>query len=188
MAASDVRNALKVNGKICWDPTDLTTAFPHGGTALGLVRGSALRVRTSNHVLRAEEWGGVAVDAVYMAEEYVFACILSGWDTDAVTTLQRDQTAGAATARRVLRSRLQNEDTRVGKLVSTNSGKLYFSPIAAQHPGVLFRCALPMPEESGTWSFNLSEEFGVPMVFLAAPDSTGEPAQVGLIDDLDSLL
>lgn len=185
MATPSPTQALKVRGRLCWDPTDLTGTYPFGGTALGLVRGTALRVRTAHHVIRAEEFGGAPVEALYTADEYTFVAILSSWDADAATNLLLDAAAGSTTSRPVVKQRPTVDDKRAGTLVSTQAGILYFSPDADQHPGVLMRRALPMPEESGTWQLSLAHEFGVPMVFLATPPDDGNPAvEVGLREDL----
>ena len=184
MATPDVRRALKVSGRICWDPTSLSGTYPFGGTALGLVRGVALRVRETNHVIRAEEFGGVAVDAIYAGEEYVLAAVLSSWDVDAVAQSFLDHATGATTARPVIQSRVATDAVRSGALVSDRAGILYFAPDSDQHPGVLFRKALPMRQESAEWAFNLASEFGIPHIWLAVPDDDGEIAYVGLRQDL----
>lgn len=185
MAVPSAAQALKVRGRFAWNPTDLSTAYPHGGTALGLVRAPELRVRAATHVVRAEEHGGIPVDAVYAGEEYLVGAVLSGWDKDALTAVFLDTVAGATTGRMIVRSRPNTDDVRAGTLVSSKAGILYFSPFAAQHPGVLVYKALPMLVEQTTWSFNLAEEFGIAVVWLAVPDDDGNPViEVGLREDL----
>ena len=184
MAAPDVRNALRVNGRLCWGPTDLSGTYPFGGTALGGVLGTALKIRSTSYVIRAEELGGRPVDAIALGEEYTLAVVLAGWDLDAVTTLALDSATGATTGRAVLQGRPGVDAKRAGALVSDRKGILYFSPDADQHPGVLFRNALPMPREDGSIGFNLAEELGTPMLFLAVPDEDGESVYVGLREDL----
>lgn len=184
MAAPDVRRALRVSGRLCWNPTDLSGSYPFGGTALGLVRSAALRVRETPHVIRAEEFGGIPVEAVYTGEEYVLACVLSSWDADAVSLTSEDSSAGGATGRRVLSSRPGASGARAGSLVSSRSGILYFSPESDSHPGVLFRKALPFREGISEWALRIAEEFGIPQLWLAVPDADGDTLQVGLRQDL----
>lgn len=184
MATPDVRTALKVSGRLCWNPTSLAGSYPFGGTALGLMRGCALKVREYVHVVRGEDFGGAPVDAVYSGEEFVLLAILSGWDSDAIETLSVDAAAGAVTGRALLRSRVSTDGVRAGSLVSDRSGILYFAPDNDQHPGVLFLNALPMRVEASESVLNLSAEFGTPYQWLAVPDDDGDVAKVGLKADL----
>jgi len=179
----DVRRALRVNGRLCWNPTDLTGTYPFGGTALGSVRKSQLRVRTTHHAIRAEEFAGISVDAVYAGEEYVFGAILSAWDTDTLTGQSLDAEVGATTGRAKVRSRVSTEGVRAGELVSNQSGILYFSPDAEAHPGVIFHKALPMREPSAEWAFRMGEEFGIPFIWLAVPNDDGLVADIALRQD-----
>jgi len=184
MSASDVRRALQVNGRLCWDPSDLSTgSYPWGGTDLGYLRAHAIRVRQPTHVIRAEELG-VAVDAIYAGEEWIFAAVLGEWGRQAITKLSLDAAAGATTGRVVQKFRTTTDGVRQGELVSNQSGILYFSPDADAHPGVIFHKALPMREESSTVEMNLASKFGIPMIFLAAPTVAGLVVTVGLRQDI----
>lgn len=184
MSTPDVRNALLVNGRLCWGPTDLSAGYPFGGTALGLKKGAALRLRATHHVVRGEEYGGAAIDALYAAQEAVLSFLLTAWDGDALSTIAQDSGAGATTGRRVVRYRPSTENVRAGNLVSGNAGVLYFSPDSDAYPGVLFRSALPLLNDDGTWPLNLGDEFVVPALFLAIPDSDGNVYEIGLREDL----
>ena len=184
MSTPDVRTVLKVQGRLCWNPTDLSGTYPFGGTALGLTRNKSLRLRASHHVVRAEEYGGAAVGALYAAQEAVFVAMLAAWDGDALSTIAQDSGAGATTGRRVVRLRHTTDGSRAGELVSGNEGILYFAPDADTYPGILFRAALPMLEEDGTWPMHLGEEFGIPAIFLATPDTSGNVYEIGLRQDL----
>lgn len=184
MATPDVRKVLRVNGRMCWNPTDLSGTYPFSGTALGAVTGAALKLRAGHHVIRGEEYGGAACDAVYTSQEVLLSVVLSAWDADALSTVTQDSGAGATTARRVMRYRPSTEAVRAGSLVSANAGVLYFSPDSDAYPGVLFRSALPMLAENGSWPMNLGDEFGVPVIFLAVPNSSGDVYEVGLREDL----
>lgn len=184
MGATDARQALQVNGKLCWNPTDLSAAYPHGGSQLGFMKSHALKVRTGQHVIRAEELA-VAVDVIFAGEEWVFAAILSSWDVDAVVLLNRDAAAGAVTGRPVLKHRTATDGVRAGVLASTLAGILYFSPDSDAHPGVLLKNAMPLKEESATLEFNLAAQFGDPYVFLATPpNDSDQPGEIGLRQDL----
>ena len=184
MSATDARRALQVNGRLCWNPTDLSIAYPHGGTQLGFVKAHALRVRTGQHVIRSEEWG-VAVDAIFAGEEWVIAVIMASWDVDAVPLFNRDTAIGATTGRPVLKNRVGTDGVRAGVLASTLAGVLYFSPDSDAHPGVLLKNAIPLREEQAQIAFNLAEQFGDPMLFLGTPPTDSDQVgEIGLREDL----
>ncbi len=42
MGTTDVSQVLRVPGRLCINPTNLATAWPHGGTGLGVVGSSVL--------------------------------------------------------------------------------------------------------------------------------------------------
>ena len=184
MANPDVRNALKVKGRLCWEPSSLATAYPHGGTALGLTKGMAVTFRQTAHTITAEEFGGAPVEAIYAGQEIVLSAILASWDFDAIALGFVDQSTGATTGRKVIEYRVQTDDKRAGGKVSTLAGILYFSPVADQHPGVLFHRALPMQQEGASLTMTLAEDWGFPFQWTAAPNEDGEICSVGLREDL----
>ena len=184
MGTPDARQALKVPGRLCWNPTDLTGTYPFGGTALGLMRGHELEILPRRHPLTAEERGGMTVDHVYLGDEYRFAAILLAWDLDLVPALMLDGDVGGTTGQASLAPNVVTGSSVPGSLLSDQSGVLYFSPNADQHPGVLFYRALPMFADRGSVSFNLAREFGIPYVWHATPDDTGRTVAVELRQDM----
>lgn len=188
MSLPDVAKALRVDGRMCWDPTDLTLAYPHGGTALGLITGNEVNEKRVNHRITAEELGGVVVDAVYTGIDLVITALLAAWDNDALELGYQDTSVGTVTGRRIIHYRTQTEDVRAGGLVSAKAGILYFSPLADQHPGVLFHNALPMPQDESNVVTNNAEMYGKPFQWIASPDDNGKQATIGLRQDLDAEL
>lgn len=184
MGTPDVRKALLVDGKLCWDPTNLANAYPHGGVGLGTKRNASHRIGAAYHVIRAEEWAGAAVDAIYPAEEHTLAVILSAWDSDAIDALFLDTATGATTGRRIIQHRVSTDNKRAGTVASTLAGILYFSPTAKQHPGVLLHNAICLRLDQGETAYHLAEEWGQPLLFIGTPDATGRVVQVGLREDL----
>ncbi len=185
MADSDVRRALRVNGKLCWDPTDVTTgSFPYGGVGLGVATGKAHEVRYAAHLVRAEEMGGVTIDAIHPGEEHVFSAILRAWDTDAIAALLLDRADGATTGREVIRARATTVDKRAGTMLSTLKGILYFAPDSDSDPGVIFYNAMPMRPDQSSTAYHIAEQWGLPMLWIATPDATGRMVEAGLRKDL----
>lgn len=184
MASPSPSQALKVPGRLCINPTNLSAVYPHGGTAMGLVKGSAFQPRLQYHPITGEERGGAMVDAISAGHEGVFVAVLDAWDKDAVIATFLNAAAGSTTGRAVWKMNESTDGVRAGALASGQSAALYFSPIADQHPGVLFYKAIPMPDAQSALPFSLSERFGVPMVWRAVGDDDGDVWEVGLREDL----
>jgi hypothetical protein len=184
MATASPKDILRVPGRLCLDPTDLSTAFPHGGTALGVTRVAAWAGGERGVPITAEEYGGVTVEAVHSIETAAFSCIYRAWDKDALAATLVDTVAGGTTARQVWQARVQTDDVRPGTLLSTKAGILYWSPLADAHPGLLVYHALPMPEAASRLQFSAIEPFEIAAVWHASPDDQGRLFAIGLRDDL----
>jgi hypothetical protein len=174
MATPDVRNVLRVPGYLVKDPTNLATAFPHGGTALGMIRSIEVRWTPRAKVIAAEEWGGTAVSQVYTGETVILAAILRSWDSTAVASIF--PAASGAT----VNYRVATGGTRPGTLQTPH--KLVFSPVALDyHPFVYFPAAVGLPDAAARLQLSLAEEIGLAVVWRALPaDSSGSVYQIGL--------
>ena len=75
MATARVRDILRIPGRLVINPTNLNSAFPHGGTELGLTRDAEMRFGITTSLVTAEEWGQAPVEAVYTGESAVFAAV-----------------------------------------------------------------------------------------------------------------
>jgi hypothetical protein len=181
----DVRQALRVNGRLCWDPTDVTTGtYPFGGVGLGIATGKAHRIRSETHVVRAEEWANKAVDAIQPGEEHIFSAVLRAWDTDAIAALFLDRADGATTGRELIKDRVNTDGVRAGTMMSTLAGILYFSPNSDSDPGVIFYNAIPMRPDQSETAYHLAEQWGLPRLWLGTPDASGRDVFVGLRKDI----
>ena len=56
MGAPNAMQALRMPGRFCVNPTDLTAAWPHGGTGIGLKVQTRLRLREGFMPIQAEEF------------------------------------------------------------------------------------------------------------------------------------
>ena len=186
MSAPDVRDVLRVPGKLVINPTDITAAFPHGGTEIGLVRDSQLRFGYRTDLVHAEEWGGQPVESVYCGEVALFAAVLREWDDDALSNVFPNTGTGAISGNRTILGRVSGGSfNRAGYLLSGKSFVLCFSPRSVdRHPMVIVRKAIPMVEETALLQLSLAEELGIGVVFQAIPDSSGRLYDVGKRGDL----
>jgi hypothetical protein len=173
-----------MTGFLCIAPTDLTAAFPHGGTALGEVMDAEFRwgFRTSD--ITAEEYGGQVVGKTYSGESAVFACLLRGFDDDALSTIF-PYTAVGTVGHRVVKQDVVTNVTRPGAMLATRAVKLCFSPRAVdQHRFIVLHRAIPLPDASARLSMRLDDEIGIGVVFQALPGSDGRVYEIGLRKDV----
>lgn len=64
--------------------TDLTAAFPYGGTRLGTVQAFAVVPFAVNEIVTAEEFGGDIADLIHLRYRIGAAAVLTTWDEDAI--------------------------------------------------------------------------------------------------------
>lgn len=179
MSSTNLRSIFRVRGRLVMNPTDVVaTAFPYGGTELGLVRDAELSLNVKTKEVTAEEWGGTPVEVVYGGERAVFAAVLRDYDKDAVQQIFPDTAfatpAVSPNAQSLFRYRpasTTSELSRPGRLLSTKSFKLLFAPDAADsHPFMVMYKAIPHVEAAVKLQFSLGEEFGIAVAFVGVPD------------------
>ena len=186
MATGNPRNIRRFRGRLTWNPTDLTTAFPHGGTELGVVRDLVFRFGIQTEEIRAEEWGNVPTEYVYVGSSAFMAAILREFDNDALDTIFLDTPAGATTGDQILRGAVAGAGVpEGGTLLSTISGVLVVSPDSPQvQEFLVLYNAFPMPEETAELQFSAGAEVGMAVVFRACPDATFRQWNIGKRRDL----
>lgn len=190
MADANVRDILRVPGRLYINPSDITAAPPFGsGTAIGLTRDVEFRMGLRTGVVTAEEWGSAPVEVVHSGEAAVLACVLREWDDDAIALVFPNTGAGALSGNATVLGRSFGAGVnRAGYLLSAQSAVLLFAPLSLDgtpaHPMVIVRKAIPMVEETAMLQMSLAEELGMGVVFQAIPDSSGRLYDVGARDDL----
>lgn len=192
MATSDPAMILRVPGQICVDPTDLSTAFPHGGTALGVVSRLGWEPRIIYDEIVAQEWGGVVSKVVYAGESPMFYGILRSWDNDLMQILFRQTAAGTVSGSTTPGNRhlIGNPDSgtpRPGTLVAGR--KIVFSPMSPnEHPFLILYNAKPKIDVAARMELSIAREWGVPFALVCTPDATGRLYHCGLRDDPETAL
>lgn len=190
MATANVRNIIRLRGRLCWNPTDLLTDFPHGGTALGLTRSGIFHLGVKTTLNKAEEWGGVVSKAYYSGEEPFLAAVLRELDNDALSAIFPNTAAGSVTGDRVI-TLSPGDDTlnRAGYDLTGKQGKLLFSPSNPdRHPFILLYNAIPAVQETTELQLSMAHELGIGVVWWAGVDSSDRCYRIGRRNDLASLL
>lgn len=190
MADKDPLTAMRVPGRICVAPSNLSTAYPHGGEDLGLVRDVRLVKREIKVPLRGEGWGRRVdiVDAVFAGEGAALTFALRGWNANAWNRLFDNTWVGTNGGLRGLRFPGSRPP---GSLDSDRDVAVLFSPTEPlKHPAVLFPAASPRVAEEQRIPLGRrrEDELVVLAGFLAKRKSsnpTGGAWQINLLEDLD---
>lgn len=184
MVAPNVRNILRIPGRLVKDPTDLTAAYPHGGTELGIVRDLRWSPGIKTERLSPEEFK-TPVAALITDEEPVMACTLRTWDNDLLAAIfpniQTSQDGDVGLLGKVAGS----SHNRPGYDLGNKGFKLLFSPQAVDHhPHLLFYRAVPLFDDTVDLQLSIAEEFGMSLMFVGMPDAQGRTYAKDLRDNL----
>ena len=182
MATPDTTKIYRVPGRLCINPTNLGTAFPHGGTAIGVA--SQMRIVTGLEEARitAEEFSGQAVEAVLGKRDFFMSALLRQWDNDAIATLFGSDATTGASGDKVIN---WPGTDRGGYQLSARSVKLCFTADrVTEHPSLLIYKAVPLYAEAEALRLTVLAELAMPVVFLGLRDGSSRVASMGLLSDL----
>jgi hypothetical protein len=163
----------------------LTTAFPHGGTALGITRDAEFRFNHRHHIVTAEEWGNSPCEVLDCGEGAILACVLREFDNDMLAKVFLNTATGASSGDKTLSFGPVLATNKPGYRLSVKGFKLLFSPRSVDtHPHILIYNAAPVMEDAALIQMSLAEEMGVAAAFIALPDATGRVYAIGKREDL----
>lgn len=184
MAAPSPRNILKIPGKLVAGPTNLSAAYPFGGTELGVVRDLVMNFGVSVDFPMAEEFK-TPIAAILKEENPVFACVLRSWD-DAMLSRVFHNTRTSDYGEVGVLGRVGSAATkRAGTNLATRAISLLFSPHAVdQHRAILMYQAVPMPAETAELQLSIGREFGLALMFRCLPDQLGRMYDVDLRENM----
>ncbi len=174
MATADLNQCLQVPGRLVINPTDLTAAYPYGGTELGAVHQIAVRRTAGSFDVMASEYGGAVVETIQGGENWALAAYLRGFDNDAISTVFPNTATGTTTKRRGVKHWMDAASpVRPGSLGSARSVKLLFAPYDVDRcRAVYFFRALPRVEETWEMALSVDTRVEVPVVFVAIPNAS----------------
>ena len=182
MSLPNVQNALRNKGNFCFNPTDLSLAYPHGGTGLGLINKVVVKPMKTNYMIRAEEFGNEVTDVIDGGQSWLITATLRSFDDNAISKIFPNTSIGSKSKTRVIN---HSGAVRAGSLISSRSIVLIFSPEDIQrNPMVIFYKALPLIDETSEFNFNLDTEFALGVQFVAIRDNSERVEAIGKRDDL----
>lgn len=187
MASPDPMSALWVPGRLSVNPSNLSNAWPHGGTGLGLVQAARWMRQLRKEAIPAEELGGAPQDVAYLGESPGFEVTLRGFDPDAIAQVFENTGAGSVTGAIAIRWD-PDASPRPGALLgSDNAVDLLFTPDEPDlHRAVRIRNCVPMTVEQFTVDLDLENEHLIATRWMALPSETDSVNgfEVELLQDL----
>lgn len=189
MSTSSALQAMYIPGRVSCQLSgqtyDLSTAYPHGGTALGLLRDVQIRRTEGKFELIAEEFGQEVVDEVYMAESWVMAFALRGMDDDALGAVFPNTFTGTITKNKGIA--YPGSSVAPGTLRSASAVRVLFTPDDTEnHNAVYFPNAIPQVAEGIDIDFARASELMIACVFrgLRASNAQGALCQIARLKDI----
>lgn len=166
-----VADPLRVPVRVCVNPTDLTLAFPYGGTDLGLVRDVLVSVESQPYEVTASEWGPEVVEVVEGGEVWRVSFAVRGATPEAVAQVFM-QVAADSTGWPVVQHPAATR--RPGRPRSQDAVRLLLAPLDPEAgPATLFRAAVPVRAARLDLSFRLRDELTYALAFVAVRDDNG---------------
>ena len=186
VATPDPRNIVgHVPGQLAVNCTDFSTAFPHGGTALGEVTDAALVIYNPKQTITAEEHGIEPYEVIDGGMSWSLACMLREWNKDAYAQFFLNSGTGATSGN----ATIEHPDTNVaGYSYSDREAVFAFSPYNLKsHPIVVFYAGMPMLNDTSELAMALgggsSTMWGVPVVILGRRDGSERMIYCGRVSD-----
>lgn len=182
MAAGSAARVIRATGRLVADPTDLRTAYPHGGVEIGLTR--MVVVQPLGSPLRVESEGlGEATDVLDGPERYVLACLLRGWDDDAIRLCFSEHYEVGAISGHAVYSAPGN--AHPGGSALTRAHAFLFRPDDTIHvPAVMIYRGIPDWSDGAELAMQRGEELLLPMTIDCLRNDSGHILQIGRLADL----
>lgn len=185
MAAPNAKNVRFIPGKLVKDPTNLGTTYPYGGTELGLTTAILFKPGVRSRIHFAEEFGGAHIENTFVGELVMLSLVLRGFDPDALARVFPNVSTGTITGKPGIDGRVSSGSNLPGYRMSNKAFKLLWVPDdLVDTEALIIYNAIPGVEETAALAMSVSEEFGTPVFFLGAPDTTKRVYKLAPFDDL----
>lgn len=183
MSAGNLQRVRHRYGRLCINPNSLSSAFPHGGTAIGEYREMRFDPQEEFAILTAEEYRAT-IAVIAAGRRPMLRAVLRDWDTDALSYIWPNTTAGGTSGDRTIDiNAFETGKVRDGAELS--GVVLCFSPYDLENSRMLLMYkAVPRVDEAASVQMNLPDESDLAIVFEAIPDSSGRFVRDGLREDL----
>ena len=180
MAAGLAARVIHAPGRVVIGPTNLSNAYPHGGTEVG--KTNAFAIQPQGTPFRVECEGlGEATDILEANNAYTAAFFLRGWDDEAVEKMTNGFVVGGTSRRAIFRVPANVPGT-------SSSGRavilLYVPDDIIHVPSILIFAGIPDWTQGGELAFQRGEELGLPITVDCLRDSNNNMLDVARFTDL----
>lgn len=194
MADHDPRDVLHVPCRLAYGCTDLTLAWPHGGTGLGIISKPVLRRYAAEWPVTSEAQGGIPVEYLEAGEAWGVRGILRTLTDDVVGKVFPNTSAGDVSQRKVVAATTSGT-VRAGNWMSSRSFVLVLTPEGATHaksatvpdveaPFVILRRCLPVMGDPMEIALQRNQGVDIQFVWMGIPDTSGRVMAMGRRGDL----
>jgi hypothetical protein len=187
VGSATIQNAMDVPGRLAFGCTDLTAAWPHGGTGLGFMGTVFVDLDSPVYPVRAMEYGGEIVDEIAQGGNVMIRAVLRDDDPHAIEQAALNSAEGTVTQMRGIEHPGSNA---AGYFYSTRGTVVVFTPESVidgnddQHDMVVFFNALPRLQEAASIAMHARAERQYPIAFRGIRDSSGRIYQIKRRADL----
>lgn len=163
MATQSKNNVYRVRSRVVLNPTDLTIAYPYGGTPLGFTAVQYVIWHQVLEEVRAEEWGQKIEWLEQELQPELTFELLQIDDPDAMAVLFRSVSGGNVDS---------GDYGARGNLPS--AGKLLLAPLNPAAKGFLIRRVVLHLDEEAKTSFSGTEDASLVIIAETSPPSSGK--------------
>lgn len=187
MAAGNVARVVKGPGKLIVAPTLAFdgNVFPYDGVQIGLVNLCRLTPVNRPGKRIVDEGSGEVVDVLEPRKEWVFTCMLRGWDDNAVAQFfPGSRTVGAVTQHAVFTV----PGTRLPGQSSADSINLVLAFVPdnlIDSDGLMIYRGIPMWTDDAEIAFQAGVEFAIPLQIECLRNAFDHTFRIGRMPDLD---
>lgn len=181
MAAGKVSRIIHAPGRVVVGPSNLSSAFPHGGTEVG--KTNAFGWSSHGVPFRVECEGlGEATDILEPNQRFSVSFFVRGWDDDAVELLLATGFVAGGTSQHAVFKAPVNVPggTALGRAVIL----LYVPDDTIHVPAVLVYRGIPEWTEGSEIAFRRGDELGIPITVDCLRDANLNTLAIGRFDDL----
>ncbi|MAH48800.1 hypothetical protein CMI37_23435 [Candidatus Pacearchaeota archaeon] len=182
MTAGAIARVIRAPGRVVVDPTNLSNAYPHGGTEVGKSQAFVLTSLASPPFRVECEGLGDASDVLEQPKDFAASVVLRGWDDDAVAQFHSDGYAvGGKSGHAVdIEPASSPGSTAIGRACII----LYVPDDIIHVPALLLYRAIPYWPEATDIAYERGTEFGLPVAFVCIRNAAGKILQRGIFADL----
>lgn len=184
MVAGNVSQILRVPGRIVIDPTDLSAAYPHGGTEVGHVKMVVIQEVGNPPLPVVSELLAEPIDVLDGDNEWVCSFFVRGWDDDAVQQLLPGGYSAGSVSGHSLFS-VPGSRTPGQSAIDADEVIVLFVPDSpATARGFILYRAVPVLSDGAELLFQRNEELGLPIMLHCMRDANDNILAIGHFADL----